>query len=74
LAFGSRILGRCFVRAALMVFSATGFHRLGATKPVRSETNQAARLSGANRGSIGGSWPIAFSGYPRGTRVASPEM
>jgi len=70
LVFRSRISGRCCVRAALMVFSASGFHRLGATKPVRSETNQAARLSGANHGSIGDSWPIAFSGCPRGTRVA----
>ena len=70
LVFRSRISGRCCVRAALMVFSARGFHRLGATKPVRSETNQAARSSGANHGSIGDSWPIAFSGCPRGTRVA----
>jgi len=30
---------------------------------------QANRLSAANHGSIWGSWPIAFSGYPRGPRV-----
>ena len=30
---------------------------------------QAQRLSGANHGSIGGSWPMAFSGCPRGPRV-----
>jgi len=27
---------------------------------------QAEQLSGGNHGSIGGSWPMAFSGYPRG--------
>jgi hypothetical protein len=30
---------------------------------------QAQRLSGANHGSIRGSWPMAFSGCPRGPRV-----
>src|ERR1700677_317429 len=33
-----RISGRCFIRAARLVFLASGFHRFGATKPVRSET------------------------------------
>src|ERR1700678_506327 len=37
-AFRSVISGRCFIRAARLVFLASGFHRLGATKPVRSET------------------------------------
>src|SRR5579864_8596525 len=41
-----------------------------ATKPISSETRKAERWSGANHGSIGDSWPIAFSGYPRGPRVA----
>ena len=40
-----------------------------ATKPVSSETRKAERWSGANHGSMGDSWPIAFSGCPRGPRV-----
>ena len=40
-----------------------------ATKPISSETRKAERWSGANHGSIGDSWPIAFSGCPRGPRV-----
>ncbi len=51
------------------IFSTSGFHRLFATKPVSSETSKAERWSGANHGSIGDSWPIAFSGCPRGPRV-----
>jgi hypothetical protein len=51
---------------ALLIFSASGFDRRCAMKSVRSETNQAARLSGGNHGSIGDSWPIAFSGGARG--------
>jgi hypothetical protein len=51
------------------VSSTSGFHRLFATKPVSSETSKAERWSGANHGSIGDSWPIAFSGCPRGSRV-----
>src|SRR5713226_8910826 len=51
------------------VSSTSGFHRLFATKPVSSETSKAERWSGANHGSIGDSWPIAFSGCPRGPRV-----
>src|ERR1700693_1437951 len=70
LAFRSVSSGRHKIAIATLVFSTSGFHRLFATKPVRSETNKAARLSGANHGSIGDSWPIAFSGCPRGTRVA----
>ena len=54
---------------AVWIFSTSGFHRLFATKPVSSETSKAERWSGANHGSIGDSWPIAFSGYPRGPRV-----
>ena len=45
------------------------FSSLFATKPFSSEASQAERWSGANHGSIGDSWPIAFSGYPRGPRV-----
>jgi hypothetical protein len=42
--------------------------------PVRNEAlqfgnQQAERWSDANHGSIGDSWPIAFSGCPRGPRV-----
>jgi hypothetical protein len=40
-----------------------------ATKPISSETRKAERWSGANHGSIGDSWPMAFSGCPRGPRV-----
>src|SRR5215469_17752536 len=57
------------VAQAVWVSSTSGFHRLFATKPVSSETSKAERWSGANHGSIGDSWPIAFSGYPRGPRV-----
>jgi hypothetical protein len=52
------------------VFSTSGFHRFFATKPVSSETNKAERRSGGDHSSIRDSWPIAFSGCPRGTRVA----
>ena len=52
------------------VSSTSGFHRLFATKPVSSETSKAERRSNlANHSSIRDSWPIAFSGYPRGPRV-----
>src|SRR5229473_7889111 len=54
---------------AVWVSPTSGFHRLFATKPVSSETSKAERWSGANHGSIGDSWPIAFSGYPRVRRV-----
>ena len=54
---------------AVWIFSTSGFHRLFATKPCSSETSKAERWSGANHGSIGDSWPIAFSGCPRGPRV-----
>ena len=37
LAFRSENSGRCSIHAAFLVFSASGFHRFGATKPVRSE-------------------------------------
>ena len=55
---------------AVWFFSTSGFHRLLATKPVSSETSKAERgRFGVNHGSIRDSWPIAFSGYPRGPRV-----
>src|SRR5215469_13889245 len=34
-----------------------------------SETSKAERCSSGDHGSIWDSWPIAFSGYPRGPRV-----
>src|SRR5260370_6850116 len=49
--------------------SASGFHHVLATKPVSSETSKAERWLSGNHGSIWDSWPIAFSGYPRGPRV-----
>jgi hypothetical protein len=55
---------------AVRVFSTSGFHRFLATKPISSETNKAERSSVGDHSSIRDSWPIAFSGYPRGTRVA----
>lgn len=36
------------------------------------DNEQAAQVSNGNHGPIGGSWPSAFLGYPRGQRV-SPE-
>jgi hypothetical protein len=73
---GARVL-TC--RAMVSVCRAQGPSDLGffyqrfsspiATKPISSETRKAERWSGANHGSIGDSWPIAFSGCPRGPRV-----
>ena len=40
-----------------------------ATKPVSSETSKAERRSSGVHSSIWDSWPIAFSGHPRGPRV-----
>src|SRR6201993_3380920 len=54
---------------AVWVFSTSGFHRFLATKPVSSETSKAERRSSGVHSSIWDSWPIAFSGYPRGPRV-----
>jgi len=54
---------------AVWVFPVSGFHCLFATKPVSSETSKAERWSSGDHGSIWDSWPIAFSGYPRGPRV-----
>jgi len=51
------------------VFTVSGFHRFFATKPVSSETSKAERRSVGDHSSIRDSWPIAFSGYPRGPRV-----
>src|SRR6201984_319265 len=55
---------------AVWVFSTSGFHRFLATKPVSSETSKAERRSSGVHSSIWDSWPIAFSGDPRGPRVA----
>ena len=73
---GARVL-TC--RAMVSVCRAQGPSDLGffyqrfsspiATKPISSETRKAERWSGANHGSIGDSWPMAFSGCPRGPRV-----
>jgi len=52
------------------VFSTSGFHRFLATKPVSSETSKPEPRSSGDHSSIWDSWPIAFSGYPRGPRVA----
>jgi hypothetical protein len=49
--------------------SPSGFHCLFATKPVSSETSKAEPRSIGDHSSIRDSWPIAFSGYPRGPRV-----
>ena len=54
---------------AVWVFSTSGFHCSLATKPVSSETSKAEPRSNGDHSSIGDSWPIAFSGYPRGPRV-----
>src|ERR1700691_5443462 len=55
---------------AVWVFSTSGFHRFLATKPVSSETNKAETVvKCGDHSSIWDSWPIAFSGYPRGPRV-----
>jgi len=51
------------------VFSTSGFHRFLATKPVSSETNKQNGGQCGDHSSIWDSWPIAFSGYPRGPRV-----
>src|ERR1700676_2144782 len=50
-------------------FSLSDFHCLFATKPVCSETSKAEPRSSGDHSSIRDSWPIAFSGYPRGPRV-----
>src|ERR1700676_4349119 len=50
-------------------FSLSDFHCLFATKPVCSETSKAEPRSSGDHSSIWDSWPIAFSGYPRGPRV-----
>src|SRR6202795_2070860 len=54
---------------AIWVFSTSRFHCLFATKPVCSETSKAESRSSGDHSSIRDSWPIAFSGYPRGPRV-----
>jgi len=51
------------------VFTVSGFHRFFTTKPFSSETSKAERRSSGDHSSIRDSWPIAFSGYPRGPRV-----
>jgi hypothetical protein len=54
---------------AFGVFSTSGFHRFFATKPVSSETSKPERGSNGDHSSIWDSWPMAFSGYPRGPKV-----
>src|SRR5215471_8649843 len=54
---------------AVEIFSASGFHCLFATKPDSSETDKQNDGQVGDHGSIGDSWPIAFSGCPRGPRV-----
>src|SRR3974390_2169897 len=55
---------------AVCFFSTSGFHHFFVTKPVSSETSKAERWSNCgDHSSIWDSWPIAFSGYPRGPRV-----
>jgi hypothetical protein len=61
------VAGQC--GPAVGVFSTSGFHRFFATKPISSETSKAERRSSGDHSSIRDSWPIAFSGYPRGPRV-----
>ena len=61
------MLGCC--GPAFWVFSTSGFHCLIATKPVSSETSKPERRSNGDHSSIWDSWPMAFSGYPRGPRV-----
>ena len=54
---------------AIGVSSTSGFHCLIATKPVSSETSKPERRSNGDHSSIWDSWPMAFSGHPRGPRV-----
>jgi hypothetical protein len=62
------VAGQC--DPLVWVFSTSGFHRFFATKPVSSETSKAERWSNfGDHSSIWDSWPIAFSGCPRGPRV-----
>ena len=51
------------------VFSTSGFSSLVRDEACQFRNQKAERWSGANHSSIGDSWPIAFSGYPRGPRV-----
>jgi hypothetical protein len=59
------------VGPAVWVFSTSGFHRFFANEAARFR-NQQSRISVkfGDHSSIWDSWPIAFSGYPRGPRVA----
>jgi len=61
------LLGFC--GPAFWVFSTSGSHCLIATKPVSSETSKPEQRSIGDHSSIWDSWPMAFSGYPRGPRV-----
>src|SRR5258708_30086949 len=56
------VAGQC--GPAVGVFSASGFHRFFATKPVCSETNKAERRSNGDPSSIPDSWAVAFFCYP----------
>src|SRR4029077_12994271 len=50
-------------------FSLPAVFIAGRNEAIGPETRKAERWSGANHGSVGDSWPIAFSGCPRGPRV-----
>ena len=68
-AFRSVISGRCFIQAARLVFSASGFHHLGG----RSQSVRIPQERGCQVPTMvpfGTRWSIAFSGCPRGTRIA----
>src|SRR5467141_4120911 len=61
------VVGQC--DPVVWVFATSGFHRFFATKPVNSETNKQNGGQFGDHSSIWDSWPIAFSGCPRGPRV-----
>ena len=58
----------CHMKLLLSELLRPAAHRFHATKPVSSDP-QAARMAGANHGSIRDSSPSAFSDCPRGTTV-----
>ncbi len=67
----SRTRSRCQASYSIWV----RYHLMACrTKPIGSETRKAERWSGANHSSIGDSWPMAFSGYPRGHKVSSRDL
>ena len=54
---------------AVWIFSTSGFHRVVRDEAYSFRNQQAIRWSGGDHSSIWDSWPIAFSGCPRGPRV-----